>query len=124
MTSACFRRFLRTSPPSFSGSTWNFSISRPALLYTGTSIMVVAVSCQLSVASCYSLRHRGLFFRNWDPRRLALSNVKEPAVWSGQGSFDKQQVFLGVDADQRMVPRGDLIGAHVPGHADTLLGLA
>ena len=53
-----------------------------------------------------------------------LPNKKEPAVWSGQSSFDQQQIVLGVDLYQWMISYRDLIHSHMPGHANALFRLS
>src|SRR5687768_3530267 len=64
------------------------------------------------------LRHRLIL------RGDALTNEKKPAIWSWQGSFDQQQVLVGVNPDERVIAAGDALRAHVAGHADALFGLA
>src|SRR5687768_15358343 len=111
MTSACFRRCLRTSPPSFASSTLIVSTLSPAWLKTVTSIMTESRASVLLA-----------FLR--DAGRDALANEKERSVRSRERSFDEQQVVGGVDLHERVVARRDLVHAHVPGHANALLGLA
>src|SRR4051812_4999525 len=75
-----------------------------------------------STASAPSL-HGGLLRVRLYLRGDRLAHEKEPAVWTGEGSFDEQDVVGRVDADQRVVARRDAIDTHVAGHADALLGL-